>query len=96
MKSGFAVYADGSTYQGPYKNNLMDGDGVYKWIQGHEYHGHFKEGMMDGNGEFTHSSKHTVKGVFKRNLMLVGDCLVNPLEDSAAQARTLQRMHKLK
>ena len=50
MSNGLAVYADGSTYQGPFKNDLQDGEGVYKWIQGHEYQGNFKEGMMDGKG----------------------------------------------
>ena len=50
------MYADGSSYKGQFKNEIQEGQGLYKWVQGHEYKGSFKENMMEGRGEFTHSS----------------------------------------
>ena len=29
---GYAIYADGSSYKGDFKNEVQDGQGVYRWV----------------------------------------------------------------
>ena len=36
---GKKINADGSLYEGDYKNDLPDGEGWYKWVDGEEYKG---------------------------------------------------------
>lgn len=47
---------------------------------------------MEGRGEFTHSSGRQQKGIFRRNYIVCGDCMINPLDDAAQQAKTITRL----
>ena len=44
---GKMVYADGSTYEGNWTNNLMNGDGVYVDAERITWTGIFVEGQFD-------------------------------------------------
>ena len=44
---GKMIYADGSVYEGNWKNNLMDGDGVYIDADQITWTGIFVEGQYD-------------------------------------------------
>lgn len=37
-------YANGDYYEGDFRENLMEGEGYYKWNSGESYTGFFKEG----------------------------------------------------
>jgi hypothetical protein len=40
------------TYEGEFKNDEMNGKGVYVWWDGKTYNGDWKKGKMHGKGEF--------------------------------------------
>lgn len=40
--TGYFRWADGSTYEGEFKDNLIEGKGLYKWSDGREYEGFWK------------------------------------------------------
>ena len=44
------TYVDGSQYDGEFKNNEVEGKGVYK-TKAHEWSGNWKEGYLEGEGE---------------------------------------------
>ena len=37
-------FANGDYYNGEFKENLMEGEGLYKWASGESYKGFFKDG----------------------------------------------------
>ncbi|KAI8109468.1 hypothetical protein M9434_000750 [Picochlorum sp. BPE23] len=50
VRGVFTYGKDGDTYVGEYKDNEMDGYGVYAWKRGTVYRGEWKESMMHGCG----------------------------------------------
>ena len=44
--------ADKSCYEGEFRNNKMEGHGVYKWPEGSQYEGIFENNRMHGQGKF--------------------------------------------
>jgi len=52
MKCGSGLYkwADGSKYDGHWKNNKMEGFGKFSWNNGRYYEGEWKDNMMHGKG----------------------------------------------
>ena len=43
--------ANGSKYQGDWKNNKEEGYGIYTWPDGSRYEGDWKNGKQDGKGK---------------------------------------------
>ena len=45
------TFSKGATYEGSWKNGLMDGYGIYKWTDGSEFKGTYVYGIKEGYGE---------------------------------------------
>eukprot|EP00331_Platyophrya_macrostoma_P016829 CAMPEP_0176466106 /NCGR_PEP_ID=MMETSP0127-20121128/37690_1 /TAXON_ID=938130 /ORGANISM="Platyophrya macrostoma, Strain WH" /LENGTH=328 /DNA_ID=CAMNT_0017859201 /DNA_START=25 /DNA_END=1012 /DNA_ORIENTATION=- len=45
--------SDGSRYQGEFRENNIDGHGVYEWADGRRFEGEWKDNKMEGRGIFT-------------------------------------------
>ena len=47
-KEGYGTfsYSSGASYEGEFKNNLMNGWGTYTWVSGRVYEGYFKNGTI--------------------------------------------------
>jgi hypothetical protein len=54
-----------TTYAGPYKNGLRDGQGSYFWPGGEKYVGQFKGGKIEGRGTRTWPNGERYVGEFK-------------------------------
>ena len=54
-----------SEYEGFFKDNIIEGKGVLKWINGNTYEGEVKNGKMNGYGIFTPNNGIPIKGYFK-------------------------------
>ena len=76
---GFLVFPDGSTYQGSFKNDIIEGYGLFMWKhKGHKYEGNWRDGRMEGGGEFTHASGAKYKGSFFNNYFDMDGMFINP------------------
>ena len=85
---GFLVFPDGSTYKGSFKNDIIDGFGIFEWRHyGHRYEGNWKDGLMEGGGEFYHTTGRKIKGSFINNYHNFGGMFINPfMSEEQAQA----------
>lgn len=50
-------FSDYSEYEGDFKDNLMQGGGIYKWQDGRVYEGEWKENKMDGVGKLKYPNE---------------------------------------
>jgi hypothetical protein len=62
------IYKDGSSYDGIWKNNLENGNGIHKDISGWTYTGEFKNGIKNGYGKITYKDGSYYEGLWKNNL----------------------------
>lgn len=58
---GSYFYADGSQYEGNWKNGQKHGQGVYIFANGARYEGELKENNMHGHGSFVYPSSSGVR-----------------------------------
>ena len=61
-------WPDGRVYQGAFKNDLPNGDGVLSLVNGDKYSGNFVGGLYDGSGIYTWSSGKEYLGDFTRGI----------------------------
>jgi len=61
-------YADGSVYQGHWKEGLEEGTGQLSFPSGDKYKGSFKRGLKHGRGLFLFKNGDQFKGSFSKNL----------------------------
>ena len=61
-------WPDGRVYQGAFKNDLPNGDGVLSLVNGDKYSGNFVGGLYDGSGIYTWSSGKAYIGDFTRGI----------------------------
>ena len=57
---------DGVEYKGTFKNDQIEGYGVFKWRNGARYEGPVKAGKMNGMGRYTYANGKEYKGYFNR------------------------------
>ena len=65
---GNKTFADGSRYEGGFKNSTMDGHGKFFYVGGDEYEGDFKGGVMDGKGKYFFSNGNSYEGDYKNGM----------------------------
>lgn len=62
---GEMKFESGERYNGEWKEDLMDGEGTYTWLDDTKYKGRFKQGMREGkNGEYDDPQGLKYKGEF--------------------------------
>eukprot|EP01125_Pyxidicula_operculata_P000737 TRINITY_DN1068_c0_g1_i1.p1 TRINITY_DN1068_c0_g1~~TRINITY_DN1068_c0_g1_i1.p1 ORF type:complete len:733 (-),score=221.83 TRINITY_DN1068_c0_g1_i1:201-2399(-) len=49
---GVCKWLDGSSYEGSFKDGILEGVGLYTWNTGNQYYGQFKDGQRTGYGIF--------------------------------------------
>ena len=59
------VYADGSTYEGMFRNDKPHGFGVFRGRDGSLYEGNFLEGKRSGKGKLILANGTVFQGIFK-------------------------------
>ena len=57
---GFFYWAEGSTYEGDFHNNIIQGKGTYKWCDGRKFIGDWYDNKMNGQSTL---------GVMAENMM---------------------------
>jgi hypothetical protein len=55
-------------YEGEFKNNLINGTGIYNWSNGDTFYGTFKDGKMDGKGVYKWPDGGQYEGEYVDNL----------------------------
>lgn len=71
-KQGWGIYKmveSGDRYEGYWKNDLIEGHGLYIWKGGNTYDGNWKEGKRDGMGVFKWKEGGFYMGDWKENKM---------------------------
>jgi hypothetical protein len=61
-------WPDGRVYEGAFKNDLPNGNGVLSLVNGDKYNGNFVVGLYDGSGRYTWSSGKEYVGDFTRGI----------------------------
>jgi hypothetical protein len=62
---GKLIYPDGTYYEGNFKNDLYEGEGIYEWPEeGRKYKGEFHCGNIEGNGETQYNDGSLYKGKY--------------------------------
>ncbi|MFP5392435.1 MAG: MORN repeat-containing protein [Gammaproteobacteria bacterium] len=57
----------GGTYEGPLRQGVPDGQGVFRFNDGRRYEGQFQAGRMDGAGRMVYPDGRVVAGRFERD-----------------------------
>lgn len=80
-RQGYGIYRfpsfakDGDTslgieeYAGYWFNNMIDGEGCYKWSDGSKYEGHYKLGKRHGQGTMYYGNNFSYSGFYKDDKM---------------------------
>ena len=68
-KRGYFTYEDGSTYEGEFQGDKVDGLGIFTWSDGTMYEGAFRTGLPHGEGRLTWPSGAMYEGPFQAGLM---------------------------
>ena len=55
-------------YEGTFRQNNIEGNGIMKWKNGNMYQGEIKNGKMNGRGRFIPKDGIPIDGVFKDNV----------------------------
>ena len=53
MPQGVQIYADGSKYEGEWREGLKHGEGIFTWNDGRSYVGEYKNDKKHGRGTYT-------------------------------------------
>ena len=75
---GLLQFKDGSKYEGPFKDDLQDGQGEETWMKPNgefleKYKGEFKNGKRHGKGQvFLPGKKKAVKVVYNEGNLITG------------------------
>ena len=48
---------EGKTYEGEFKSNVKEGQGIYIWIDGRAYSGSWNDNQQDGTGYYIQPNK---------------------------------------
>ena len=59
--------ADGSVYEGEFKEGLKDGYGTMKFANGNTFEGHYKDGTQEGPGTYRFADGRIQTGFYKAN-----------------------------
>ena len=57
----------GTRYEGEFKDDKMDGKGIYSWPSGNSFEGEFKNGLMHGHGVKKFANGKVQKGQWVEN-----------------------------
>jgi hypothetical protein len=57
---------NGSRYEGEFKNDQIEGKGVYFFNNSERYEGHFKENNLSGNGTYFFNNGDKTEGKFSK------------------------------
>ena len=68
LKRGTIRWADGSWYEGEFRNGKIDGNGTFHWANGDSYTGSFLNGKKHGQGTYTWAIGH-YEGSFANDRM---------------------------
>ena len=68
-KRGYFTYDDGSTYEGEFQDDKVDGLGTYSWSDGTMYEGVFESALPHGEGRLTWPSGAMYEGPFQAGEM---------------------------
>ena len=60
---------DGSVYQGPLRDGLLQGTGTLTWPNGDRYEGEFRQGLFHGRGIYTSAAGDRYVGEFREGRM---------------------------
>jgi hypothetical protein len=60
---GKYTYADGSVYEGEWRNNMKNGKGKYISVSGSVYEGEWKDDKMHGKGKYTYACTKVNGGI---------------------------------
>ena len=63
--SGIIRYADGSCYEGQFKNDKYEGKGKLMFKNGGSYEGEFINNLMEGKGKYIYPDDKIYEGYFK-------------------------------
>ena len=66
---GIMYYADKTTYDGEWFNDLKNGHGEQSLPNGDKYEGNFKNNLMEGYGIYTYKNGRTYEGQFVKDTM---------------------------
>ena len=47
------MFASGNIAKGNFKEDLLNGYGIFTWVDGSKYKGQFKKGLKSGKGKYT-------------------------------------------
>ena len=69
MKEGYGYYkwADGSTYNGDWSQNMISGIGIQTWRDGRRYEGEFVNNKMEGFGYYRFDDGKTYLGFYQND-----------------------------
>ena len=59
------IYNDGD-----WKNDMVEGQGIYYWKNGNRYEDDFKNGLSDGKGIMYYNDGTIKKGIWKNNVYI--------------------------
>ena len=64
------IYENLDKYEGEFKDDKMNGYGIYTFVDGEQYKGEFKDDNMNGQGVLTYQNGNCYKGEWKNNQFL--------------------------
>ena len=62
------VYANGSVYEGDYRDDKKEGRGTFKHSSGDTYDGEWKDGKYHGRGAYTTASGETMVSAYREGM----------------------------
>jgi hypothetical protein len=74
--TGSFAYADGSKYEGAFRNGKPHGKGIFQHYDGDRYEGEFKNGFEDGNGTLHAKDGKVYTGIWKEGEFVLAESLL--------------------
>jgi hypothetical protein len=65
---GFAIYANGNSYEGSWQHGKKDGNGKYRFSDGESYIGNFKQDKRHGLGSYLRKNGESYRGFWVNDL----------------------------